>query len=181
MNNTSNLQNSNSQCKLVYPHIVFSFARKGYKIAELLTVFTADLLDLVHLHIVIPPESPFAAIRVSIPTSFTYLNLLIIVVPNSTNYRIFYCDNCQKLLSQLPPLVNIIKLTQLLQRCPNHLVAHTVKRLKHPPPKSHHLISLIKNHKHKKPKNTPTQSLLLLILQIDIVLPGTPPTLPHNQ
>ena len=89
MNNTSNLQNSNSQCKLVYPIIVFSFARKGYKIAELLTVFTADLLDLIHLHNVIPPESPFAAIRVSIPTSFTYLNLLIIVVPNSTNCRIF--------------------------------------------------------------------------------------------
>ena len=55
-------------------------------------VFSADFLDPMYLHNVIPPESPFAAIRVSIPT----LNLLKIVVPTATNYKI-YCDNCPTL------------------------------------------------------------------------------------
>ena len=43
----------------VYPHIIFSFDRndrKEYKTAELLTVFSADFLDLIYLHNVIPPE-----------------------------------------------------------------------------------------------------------------------------
>ena len=47
-----------------------------------------------------------------------------------------------------------------------------MKRLNDPSPKSYHLNSLIKNHKHKKPKNTPTQSLLL---QTDLVLLENPP------
>ena len=44
--------------------------------------FSADFLDLIYLHNVIPSESPCAAIQVSVPT----LNLLIIVIPTSTNY-----------------------------------------------------------------------------------------------
>ena len=73
-----------AQSELIYPHIIFSLARKDYTIAELLTVFSADLLDLIYLQSDIPPESPVAAVRVSIPT----LNLLIIVVPSSTIYKI---------------------------------------------------------------------------------------------
>ena len=53
---------------------------------------------------------------------------------------------------------------------PNPLFADTVKRLSNPTPKSHHVRSLIKNHKLKRPKNTPTQSLLLPSLQINHVL-----------
>ena len=67
MNNTSNSQNTSSQSKLVYLHILFSFARKDYTIAGLLSVFAADFLDLIYLDNVIPPESPFAAIRLGIP------------------------------------------------------------------------------------------------------------------
>ena len=117
MNNTNNSQNNNinnSQSETIYPHTIFSFERKDYTIDELLTVFSADFSDLIYLHNVIPPESPFAAIRVSVPT----LNLLIIVVPTSIIYIIYYCDICptlgQRLSSQLRPLINNPKLTQML-------------------------------------------------------------------
>ena len=66
MNNTNISQSSNSNnshIKIIYQHTIFSFERKDYKIAELLKVFSADFLDLICLHNVIPPESPFAAIR----------------------------------------------------------------------------------------------------------------------
>ena len=92
---------------------------------------------------VIPHESTFAAIRVSVPTLYLLKN----VIPTSTYY----------------------------------LVAHAAKRLNNPPPKSHHLKSLIKNHKHTKHRNTHTQSLLLPNLQIDLGLLDTPLTLPNNQ
>ena len=130
--------NINSQSETIYPHTFFSFERKDYTIAELLTVFSADFIDLIYLHNVIAPESPFAAIRVSVPT----LNLLIIVIPTSTDYKIYYWDNCptlgQRLSSQLRPLINNPTLTQVLPPSQNQLVAHTVKRLNNPPPKSHH-------------------------------------------
>ena len=60
--------NSNPPNEITYPHVIFSFERKDYTIAELLTVFSADFLDLIYLHNVIPPESPCAAVRVSVPT-----------------------------------------------------------------------------------------------------------------
>ena len=87
MNNTNNLHNNNinSQGETIYPHPIFSFERKDYTIDELLTVYSADFLDLIYLHNVIPPESPFAAIRVSVRVSA--LNLLKIVIPTSTNYK----------------------------------------------------------------------------------------------
>ena len=136
--------------------------------------FSADFLDVIHLHNVIPPESPFAATRVSVPT----LNLLVIVNPTSSNYKIYYCDNCptlgQRLSSQLRPLINNPTLTQVLPPSQNYLVAHTVKRLDNLLPKIYHLNSLIKNHKNKKPRNTHTQSLLLPNLQTDLVLLDTP-------
>ena len=114
MNNTNKSLNNNSQSETIHPHTIFSFERKDYRIAELLTVFSAGFLDLVYLHNVIPPKSPFAAIRVSVPT----LNLLIIVVPNSTDYKTCFCDNCptvgHKLLSQLRPLINNPTLTQVI-------------------------------------------------------------------
>ena len=117
-----------------------------------------------------PPESPCTAIRVSVPT----LNLLIIVIPTSTHYKVNYCDDCPttglRLLSQLCPLVNHPTLTQGLPQSQNHLVAHTVKPLNNQHPKSHHLSSLIKSHKHKKLRNTTTQLLLVPNLQIDLVL-----------
>ena len=167
MNNANNSQNSNSnnsQNAFIYPHTIFSFERKDYTIAELLTVFPADFLDLTYLHNVIPPVSPFAATRVSVPTS----NLLINVILTSTDYKIYYCDNCptlgQRLSSQLCHLNSNPTLTQ-------------AKQLNNPPPKRHHLISFIKNHKHKKQRNAHTQSLLLPNLQIDLVLLDTPPPL----
>ena len=165
MNNTTSLQSNSSQSELELPHINFSFARKDYTIAEVLTVFSADFLDLIYQHNVIPPESPFAAIRVIIPI----FNLLIIVLPSFTHYKVNYCDDCptlgQRLTSELRPLLNNRTLTQVQPPSPNHLVAHTVKRINNPPPKSHHLKPLIKNHKHKKLKNTPTQSLIPLNIQ----------------
>ena len=98
----------------MFPYIIFSFERKDYTIAELLTVFSADVLDLIYLHNVIQPESPCAAIRVCVPT----LNLLLIVIPTSTDYKIYYCDNCptlgQRLSSQLRPLIDNPTLTQVL-------------------------------------------------------------------
>ena len=182
MNNTNKLSNHNkSTNEITYPHVTFFCERKEYLIAELVTVFSADFLDLIYLHNVILPESPCAAIRVSVPT----INLLIIVIPTSTNYKIYYCDNCpnlcQRLLSQLRPLNNNQTPTQVLPPSQNRLVAHAAKQLNNQHPKSHHLNSLIKNHKHKKPRSTHTQSLLLPNLQIDIVLLDTPPTLPHNR
>ena len=117
MNNTNNSQNNNinnSQSETIYPHTIFSFKRKDYTIDELLTVFCAAFSDLIYLHNVIPPESPFAAITLSVPT----LNLLIIVVPTSIIYKFYYCDICpnlgQRLSSQLRPLINNTTLTQVL-------------------------------------------------------------------
>ena len=116
--------------------------------------------------------------KVRVPT----LNLLIIVIPTSTNYKIYYCNNCPtlgpSLSSQLRPLVNNPTLTQVLPPYRNHLAAHKAKQLNNQHPKSHHLISLIKNHKHKKLRNTHTQSLLLSNLQIDLILLDTPPLYP---
>ena len=65
----------------MYAQFIFSFERKVYTIAELLTVFSADFLDLIYFHNVNPPESHCETIRVSVPT----LNLLIIVIPTSTD------------------------------------------------------------------------------------------------
>ena len=116
MNTTSNSQNNSSQSEPNYPHIIFSIARKDCTIAEFVTVFSADILELSYLQNVIPPESPFAAIRLSI----TALNLLLIVVPHFTNYKIYDCDNCpitgQRITSQWRPLVNNPTLTQVLPR-----------------------------------------------------------------
>ena len=177
MNNTNNSSNNNNPVnKVKYPQIIFSFEKKDYTIAELLTVFSSEFSDLIYLHNVNPPESPCAAIRVSVPT----LNLLIIVITTSTHYKFDYCDNCptlgQNLSSHLRPLVINQILIQVLTQSQNHLVAHTAKPLNNQHPKSHHLSSLIKSHKHKKLRNNPTQSLLLPNLQIELVLLDT---LPH--
>ena len=83
MNSTNksfnNNQTNNSQTETAYPQVIYSFERKDYTINELLSVFSADFLDLIFLHNFIPPESPCAAIRVSVST----LNLLIIVIPTA--------------------------------------------------------------------------------------------------
>ena len=99
MNNTHASQSNSSQSEPEYPHIIFSFARKDYTIAELLTIFSADFLELIYQHNVIPAESPFAAIPVCIAT----LNLLIIVVPSFTHCKIYYCN----LLPLSGPEINI--------------------------------------------------------------------------
>ena len=110
-----------------------SFDQKDYTIAELSTIFSSDFLDLIYLHIDIPPESPFEAIRVSVTT----LNLSIIVDPTSTDYQNCDCDNGpnlgHKLSSQMRPLFNNPTLTQVLPPSQNCLVAHTVKRPNNPP------------------------------------------------
>ena len=91
MNKTNKSQNNNnSQSETIYTHTILSFERKDYTIAELLTVFSADFLDLIYLHNVILTESPFTAIPANVPT----LTLLIFVVPTSTYYKIYNCDNC---------------------------------------------------------------------------------------
>ena len=115
------------------------------KIIQSLNRFSAVFLDLIYLHNVIPAESPCAAIRVNVPT----LDLLIIVIPTSTDYKSYYCDNCptlgHRLSSQLRPLDNNPTLTQVLPLSQNRLVAHTAKQLNNQHPKNHHLNSLIKN------------------------------------
>ena len=87
------------------------------------------------------------------------------VIPTSTHYKIYYCDNCptlgQRLSSQLRPLDNNPSLTQVLPQSQNQLLAYTAKPLNSQHPKSHHLSSLLKNHKHNKLRNTPTQSLVI--------------------
>ena len=80
-----------------------------------------------------------------------------------------------RLSSQLRPLVNNPTLTQALPPSQNRLVAHIAKQLNNQHPKSHQLNSLIRNHKHKKLRNTHAQSLLLSNLQIDLVLLDTLP------
>ena len=117
MNNINKLSNNNDPAnEITYAEVIFSFEQKDYTIADLLTVFSADFLDLIYLHNVILLESPCAAIRVSVLT----LNLLIIVIPTSTDYKICYCDNCptlgRNLLSQLRPLINISHKTKCSQR-----------------------------------------------------------------
>ena len=116
MSNTNKLSNNNTLNKIVYPQVPISFERKDHTLAELLTIFSADFLDLKYLHNVIPPESPCAAIRVSVPT----LNLLIIVITPPNNYKVYYFNKCPNLgpslASQLRPLVNNQTLTQVLPR-----------------------------------------------------------------
>ena len=181
MNNTNRLLGNNTTNEITFPQVLFSFEQKNYTISELLKIFSADSLYLIYLHNVNPPESPCAAVRVRVPT----LNFLIIAIPTPTNYKIYYCKNCPllgpSLASQLRPLVNNQTLTQVLPPYQNHLVAHTPKQLNSSHLKCHHLSFLIKNHKHKKSRNTPTQSLLLPNLQIEHVLLDAPPTLPHHQ
>ena len=129
MSNTNNLSNNNNTTnETIYPHIIFSFEQKDYTTAELPTVFSADFLVLIYLDNVIPLESPCAAMRVIVPT----LNLLIINIPTSTDYKTYYCDNCpRRLSSQLRPLVNNPTLTfpknPTFSPSQNQLVAHTAK------------------------------------------------------
>ena len=86
-----------------------------------------------------------AAIRVNVPT----LNLLIIVIPTSTDYKIYYCDNCPQF--GLKIIVTIASSNQQSNTNPsappsqNCLVGHTAKQLNNQHPKSHHLNSFIKN------------------------------------
>ena len=119
MNNTnkySNNQTNNIQSEKSLPQVIYSIERKDKTITEILSAFSSDFLNLIFLHNVIPPESPCAAIRVSVPT----LNLLIIVIPSANNYQVYYCDNCPHLgpllSSQLRPLINNQTLTQALPR-----------------------------------------------------------------
>ena len=181
MNNTNKLLNNNKPPnETTYPQVIFSFESKDNTIAKLLTIFSADFLDLIFLHNVIPPESTCAAIRVSVPT----LYLLIIVISFSTDYKIYYCDNCptlgQRLSSQLRPLVSNQTLTQVLPPPQNHLVAHTPRQLDNQHPKTHHLNSL------KKPQTRDTEehpySVIITTKSTDRPRPtGHPPTLPHNR
>ena len=66
----------------------------------------------------------------------------------------------------------------MLPRSQNQQSVHIVTLRNNPSPKRHHLNSLIKSHKHKKPRNAHTRSLLLPNLLIDLVLPDTPPNYP---
>ena len=175
MNSTNKLSNNNNPTnRIIYPHVIFSFERKDYTIAELLTNFSADFLDLIYLHNVFLPESPCAAIRVSVPT----LNIFVNCYPPPLLTIKFF-------IAIIPPLwaVTIASSSQQSSTNPsappsqNRLVAHTAKQLNNQHPNSHHLNSLRKNHKHKKPRNTHTHSLLLPNLQIDLVLLYTPPPL----
>ena len=83
---------------------------------ELLTISSADFLDLSYQHNVLPPELPFAAFRVN----KLHLNLLIIVIPSSKHNKEFYCDNCstlgQRLASQLSSLTYNPTQTPVLRR-----------------------------------------------------------------
>ena len=103
--------------------------------------FLLIFLDLIYQHNVLLPESPFAAIRVSIPT----LNVLIIAIPSFDSYKIFFCDNFptlgQRLRSQLRPLINNLKLNKVLPESQNHQAAHIRTPLSYQPPKSHHFNS----------------------------------------
>ena len=134
MNNTNNLQSNNSQSKIAYPPIIFSFAGKDYTVEELFIFFSTDFLDLIYQTNVFPPESPFAAIRFSTPT----LNLLINVNPSFTQNKIFYCHNCptlgQQLTSQLRPLIKNPLLTQVVPPSQNHQIVHEVTLPNNPSP-----------------------------------------------
>ena len=72
---------------------------------ELLTVASADSLDLSYKHKFLPPELPLAAIRDSIH----HLNILKIVIHSSNQFKVFDSDNChtiiRQLTSQFPPLI----------------------------------------------------------------------------
>ena len=182
MNNTNKLSNNNTlQTSTIYPQILFSYERKDYTIDELLKIFSSDSLDLIFLHNVIPPELPFATVRVSVPT----LNLLIIVVPTATNYKIYYCDcsptPVSRLSSKLPPLTNFPTLTQVPLPYQNHLVAHTVKQPENPLLKSHRLIYLIKKPQAQETEEHP-YSVITTTKSTDRPRPtGHSPHLPQNQ
>ena len=108
MDNTNNSQSINSQSEVEYPHFIFSFARKDYTTTDLLTFFSADLLNINNQRIILPPQLPFAAFPVSKPT----LILLINAVPSFSHYKIFHCDNFPTLGPQLtselrPPISNL--------------------------------------------------------------------------
>ena len=124
---------------------VYYFSKKlHHLLEELLTVFIVEFLDLIYQHNVLPPDSTVAAIQFIIPT----INLLIIVIPSFTHYKIFYGNFCptldQRLTSKLRTLINNPILTQELPPSQNHQVARTVTLPNNPSLKSHHLNYLIK-------------------------------------
>ena len=99
----------------------------------------------------------------------------------TTKNSIVICDYCrtlsQRSTTPLRPLVN----NQQKSQC--SLSLRIIKlflqsRYHQPKAKSHHLYSLIKNYKHKTPRNILNRSLLLLNLQIDLVVRNTPPLYP---
>ena len=97
MKNTNNSQKKQlTKWNQISPNY-FLFARKDYAIEELLTFLSDDFLDLTYQNNVLPTESPFPAVRVSLPS----LNNLIIVTPSFNYYNPFFCDNCPSLGQQI--------------------------------------------------------------------------------
>ena len=105
----------------------------------------------------------------------THLNLLIIVVQSSNPKKVFFaitalpCSGAN-LTSQLRPLIKNSTITQKLPWSQNYLVAHTLTLPNNPPNKIHHLKSLMKSHKHRKPRKSYFQLLQLANLQITLII-----------
>ena len=68
------VDDNNSQNEMDYPQNIFSLERTGYEtLNNFKIIFSSNFLDLIYQHNILPQESTFAAIRVSI----IHLNLLI--------------------------------------------------------------------------------------------------------
>ena len=80
-------------------------------------------------------------------------------------------------MSQFCPLINNPRITRVLPRSQYCQVAHILTLPINPPPKIHHLKSLMKSHKHKKQRNSPTHLLQLPNVQIALILPDKVPSL----
>ena len=92
---------------------------------ELLTVLSADFLDLSYQHNVLPPELPLAAVRDSIRN----LNILIIVIISSNQFKVFDCDNCTTINFTIASPDFQSKQTPALPRLQNHQVVPIATQL----------------------------------------------------
>ena len=139
-NTTKSCKNNNidSQNRTEYLHIVFLWNGKTIDSRNFNKSSLLIPLDLIYKHNSLPPESSFAAIRVSV----LHLILLIILFPFCTHYKIIYCDISStlghRLISQLHLLNFNQSQTPVLPGLPNHQVDPKVTLLSNQPHKKHH-------------------------------------------
>ena len=67
---------SSASSEIEQPHIIFSGGGgEDYTLNEFIALYSADFLDIIYQHNVLPPDSPIKAIRVGIPHLYLFIFL----------------------------------------------------------------------------------------------------------